>query len=379
MAELPALPAAMKGLTRYLKVADVFETRTPAVAYYCYFFVLSEAITNHSQDASCREYLTALMTYVEQMKNSLPDDETIRSQEKGKQLVRTVATAMFEKANQQDMAGQATKTTADMYYKCASLFEIMAQFPNGAEEVAEPRKYAKSKAAHIIKCIKQGVQPTPGPIDAQGNPRTDVPPPSTSTLTGPPMDEPTVPMSSPAFPQPEAAGAYPPSQPESSAWNQVPAAEDDFEASLFSLPSPPSSAQAQPQQPAPPPAASFPPTEPNPSYPPQPANHAQQPPASTAYPVGPQSTASHQVPPQPATAAARPTITPGRKAKRTDSAASIGEIEAMAVACRPRAQQSVKEEELTITAMKYAISALQYHDTSTALDYCLKALNLLTE
>eukprot|EP00045_Choanoeca_perplexa_P009561 m.92501 g.92501 ORF g.92501 m.92501 type:complete len:371 (+) comp14948_c0_seq1:207-1319(+) len=370
MAELPDLPAAMKSLSRYVKLADAFEPRTPAVSYYCYFHVLNEAISNHSSDNTCRPYLVALMTYVEEMKNSMPDDTTIRDQDQGKQLVRTVATAMFEKANQQDLAGQATKGTADLFYKAASLFEVMAQFKGAAEEVAEPRKYAKAKASHIIKCVKEGRQPTPGPIDSEGNPRTDVPMPTTSTQPTPAqpapaslMSEPTVPMSSPAFPQePPNTTAYPPTYPPAADTAGVD--DDDDLAALLSLPTPPADVpppatvtppQADPyQQPHQPPAQQQPPQQPH--YQPPPAQH--QPPPAAAQPYA---------------------AVPARKTSRTLSASTLADVEPMSVACRPKAQQSIKEEELTATALKYAISSLQYHDTKTAMDYCLKALSLLTE
>ncbi|EDQ86375.1 uncharacterized protein MONBRDRAFT_28340 [Monosiga brevicollis MX1] len=377
MADLPPLPEAMKGMSRFIKTAALFEARTPAVTYYCYLFVLKNAIKNHSTDPACRPYLGGLLTHVEELKASMPDEESIRNSEKGKLLITTVATSLFDKANRADMAGEGTRNTADLFYRASTLYDIMDEFENGLEEVAEARKYAKLKAAHIVKCLREGRQPTPGPIDADGNPRTDIAPPTIgltteSDLTAnihdaglPPAggSEPEWPSAAHAGPADYTSGyennaAFPPAPSDPSAAYPAP-----------NLPSPPA------QQPSGPDGhQGFDPLFNLPAVP-ENIPSAQ---ASSSPPPVPKNPGISVQPPAPA-----PQATTYRSAQRTASASSATSLEdiepRLPATARTKTNISSRDIDQAKLAFKYANSALQYQDVKTAVEYCLRALTLMTE
>lgn len=49
------------------------------------------------------------------------------------------------------------------FYTAGILFDILSQFGQLSDDIAEKRKYAKWKAAYIHNCLKSGDIPAPGP------------------------------------------------------------------------------------------------------------------------------------------------------------------------------------------------------------------------
>ena len=72
----------------------------------------------------------------------------------------------FDKADQEDRNGTASKTTARTFYAAANFLQILEQFEQeGSDDDKEDRKkiiYAKWKATDILKALNEGRTPTPG-------------------------------------------------------------------------------------------------------------------------------------------------------------------------------------------------------------------------
>ena len=57
------------------------------------------------------------------------------------------------------------------YLIAATLFDVLKMFGEDADAfVVDMRKFAKRKGPYIARCLKDGVQPHTGNIDANGNP-----------------------------------------------------------------------------------------------------------------------------------------------------------------------------------------------------------------
>ena len=84
------------------------------------------------------------------------------------------ASRVFLAADNEDRSGQATKKTAKMFFVASHFMDVVQGFATGGggegedaldvpKEVAERARYARWKAADIVKAINEGRQPVPGP------------------------------------------------------------------------------------------------------------------------------------------------------------------------------------------------------------------------
>jgi vacuolar protein sorting-associated protein VTA1 len=74
----------------------------------------------------------------------------------------------FNKADEADRAGMATKATATVFVAASNFFDAMNVFGDLEPDIAERSKYAKWKAVDILKAISEGRTPRPGPPAAEG-------------------------------------------------------------------------------------------------------------------------------------------------------------------------------------------------------------------
>lgn len=110
------------------------------------------------RDPGATNFLTSLMQELETMKKTLPPF----TQEEGKTLLTEFANSVFNRADEEDIAGLANKGTARTFYAAANFYDALAQFGETDNESLQKKKYAKWKAAEILKAIKDGRDPTPG-------------------------------------------------------------------------------------------------------------------------------------------------------------------------------------------------------------------------
>ena len=78
--------------------------------------------------------------------------------------IENYAVKLFNWADKEDRASNFGKNVVKAFYTAGNLFDIMQVFGELTPEVAQRRKYAKWKAAYIHNCLKNGEQPTPGPM-----------------------------------------------------------------------------------------------------------------------------------------------------------------------------------------------------------------------
>ena len=219
---LPPIPPEFKPAKPFLQRAEELDrdpSQEASVTAYCCrqrAMELGIALRDKASDAeAATTFLLSLMDTLESKKEKLGD----LTREEQEQVLCQFAEDVFAKADAEDRAGKASKSTAKTFYAASIFFDALSQFGERGEEVEEKCRYAKYKAADIIKCLKAGVRPEPGPPGGSepASPATpDIPdatalpppvaPPAYDEL--PPAGKPSAP-SPPAF-QPPPAFAPPP-------------------------------------------------------------------------------------------------------------------------------------------------------------------------
>lgn len=191
MADIPALakvlgptPASMKPIAVYLKLASTFDKlKAPSaacVAYYCRMYAAELAVSKY-KSAENVPFLLKLLDFVEASKNALSGDPFLQDEMTAYKAIEEQAYKFFNAADKQDRAGNATSRTAQMYLHGSKLFDVLKTLSPECDTdttVQKLKKYAQFKSYYIMKCLKEGTTPTPGPVDENGN---SIPDENTST------------------------------------------------------------------------------------------------------------------------------------------------------------------------------------------------------
>uniref|UniRef100_A0AAV1VLF6 Vta1/callose synthase N-terminal domain-containing protein n=1 Tax=Peronospora matthiolae TaxID=2874970 RepID=A0AAV1VLF6_9STRA len=162
------VPPMFKALLPFIRRAEELDRDTSRpesklIAYYCRQYAMELGIKLRENDASTEatDYLLSLMDRLEGEKDKLPEF----TQEEGKEICEDFALEIFTKADDEDRAGIANKSTARTFYAAGTFFDILNQFGDTSDDVVEKRRYCKYKAATILKAIKEGKTPIPGSPD----------------------------------------------------------------------------------------------------------------------------------------------------------------------------------------------------------------------
>jgi vacuolar protein sorting-associated protein VTA1 len=160
------IPPELKKISPFIKRAEELDKDKSApesrlVAYYCRQYAVHIGIPlagNASTKACLGEILNDLEKEKATMDNFTRDEAGF--------LCRKFAETVFNKADAEDRAGNANKATAKTFYAAVTFLQILEQFTEKGDEVAEEDKqkiiYAKWKATEILKALKEGRTPTPG-------------------------------------------------------------------------------------------------------------------------------------------------------------------------------------------------------------------------
>jgi len=165
-----SLPTELKKITPFIRRAEELDrnksnAESRLVAYYCRQYAVHTGIAL-AQSPAGKTALGNILNDLEKEKQSM----SAFTREESKFLCRQFADKIFNKADEEDRAGQAGKNTAKTFYAAASFLEILLQFYNQdeegmedeREEISKKIKYTKWKSTEILKAIKEGRTPTPG-------------------------------------------------------------------------------------------------------------------------------------------------------------------------------------------------------------------------
>ncbi|KAL3910396.1 MAG: hypothetical protein SGARI_002141, partial [Bacillariaceae sp.] len=167
---MPALkiPPELKKVTPYVRRAEELDKdqsnpESRLVAYYCRQYAVHMGISAAVSDEG-KSCLGVLLGNLESEKGTM--DSFTRDE--AKFLCSKFANKIFDNADLEDRTGDASKSTARVFYAAGSFLDILQQFyqdDDDSEELVELKKkskYAKWKAADILKAIKEGREPSPG-------------------------------------------------------------------------------------------------------------------------------------------------------------------------------------------------------------------------
>lgn len=94
---------------------------------------------------------------------ALEENKVDVSRDEAKQKIVTMANNVFKHADDIDRAGNANKTTAAAFNSAFVFYTILKQFGDRDEKIIEAAKYCMFKTTDILKALKEGRKPKPGP------------------------------------------------------------------------------------------------------------------------------------------------------------------------------------------------------------------------
>nr|CAG8488594.1 5773_t:CDS:2 [Entrophospora candida] len=197
MNSLPPLPNELKFISPYLQRAQELQQREPIIAYYCNYYAAKLAIEKGTKEkGESQNFLFKLLDVLEKEKKKFSNNEAVTNDIVGEAFVENFAIKIFLNADNIDRAGKATKQTAMTFLASSIFLELLKIFGELSPEVENKIKYAKWKAAHIIKALRDGQRPIAGPPGGDptsqeptyvDNVNTNAAPLSNVSTTGPPL------------------------------------------------------------------------------------------------------------------------------------------------------------------------------------------------
>eukprot|EP00842_Homolaphlyctis_polyrhiza_P006504 jgi/Hompol1/6855/HPOL_000365-RA len=132
----------------------------------------NEDRAGHASKKTAKTFLAASI-FLELLKNfgeidqedkvQLSGNEAISNDVVGYAHVENFALRIFLNADNEDRAGHASKKTAKTFLAASIFLELLKNFGEIDQETQQKIRYAKFKAADIMKAIKEGRTPVPGP------------------------------------------------------------------------------------------------------------------------------------------------------------------------------------------------------------------------
>lgn len=160
---MSALPAKYKPLSNAYRTAQQFEKKDTVVAYWARFYCVQEAMKLDSKDKDGRMWILEQMDWLEQVKKAHAENEAISQEVVGQAHFENATLAIFARADAMDRKAEYTANVPKIFALTASLITIMNIFGELTDDWAEKKKYALYKTVDIMKCLKEGRQPVPGP------------------------------------------------------------------------------------------------------------------------------------------------------------------------------------------------------------------------
>ena len=152
------LPAELKPLKRFIREAKKTQKVSPIISYYCRLYAIQEAmkLDESKKTAVTKQWMGQQMTLLE-------ENKVDASREEAKESITTMAHNVFKHADEIDRAGNANKTTAAAFNSAFVFYTILKQFGDRDESIVEAAKYCMFKTTDILKALKEGRKPKPGP------------------------------------------------------------------------------------------------------------------------------------------------------------------------------------------------------------------------
>lgn len=161
-------PSELKHLKRFVREAKKTEKLSPVISYYCRLYAIQEAmkLDDGKKTSQTKQWISSEISSLEKM----PKQDI--SKEKAQETVLSMANNVFEHADEVDRSGKADKQTAAAFNSAGVFYTILKQFGDLSDEAKQRIKYCLFKTTDILKALKEGRKPEPGPpggIDAEND------------------------------------------------------------------------------------------------------------------------------------------------------------------------------------------------------------------
>ncbi|CCU75329.1 hypothetical protein BGHDH14_bgh00709 [Blumeria hordei DH14] len=181
------IPASLKAadLTRFISRAAQLETVRPIIAYWCEYWTVNQILTKglHNNDPGTLKFTTNLMDKLEQVvlgdtydewssdasqiKAENSTNDAIIDDMAGQAYVEEFALETFLRADRVLKANKVTKQTANTFQAAATFFELINIWSPPDAEITAKIKYAKWNAIRILRALKEGKDPN------ESNPKSE--------------------------------------------------------------------------------------------------------------------------------------------------------------------------------------------------------------
>lgn len=152
-------PPSLKPIAKYMARAREVESENPLVAHYCTYYSLKRAVElRDPKDEGANRFIAGLLEKCDTSKVKLgPDDGTHRA------CMEEFALRVFDFADTEDREGRANKEIAQAFFAAMCYLDVCSVFGPLSTDLNERLRYAQWKAADILKALREGRTPTPGP------------------------------------------------------------------------------------------------------------------------------------------------------------------------------------------------------------------------
>lgn len=152
-----SFPPSLKAIKPYLIRAKELEVARPLVSYYANVYALQLGIRERdASDQLAANFTTALLQKCQKLRPQFAADV-----DSHKEQLEEFAFSVYEGAEQEYMAGAATKVTSQRFYAAMCFFDICTHFGELPEDLAGMRQKSREYAVKISRDIKEGKKPLP--------------------------------------------------------------------------------------------------------------------------------------------------------------------------------------------------------------------------
>ncbi|CAG8492404.1 17853_t:CDS:2 [Racocetra persica] len=166
---LPTLPEELKFINGFLQRAQELRNREPVIAYYCNFYSVKLALEKGTKSKESKAFLARLLDVLEEEKKALHDNEAVTNDVVGEAYVENFGIKIklyvfgFLEIQKKLITIIPNRKTAKNFLAAAVFLELLKVFGPLNPEIEEKIRYAKWKATDIVKALKEGQTPAPGP------------------------------------------------------------------------------------------------------------------------------------------------------------------------------------------------------------------------
>lgn len=170
------VPASLKPIAHYIKIANENSSRDPVVYYWCLFYAVQNAMQLDKSSPEALQFLTGLLSTLETIKKQLAGTEAITNEMIAQAHLENFALKLFNFADAKEKTGQVDKSVVHAFYTAGHVMDVLSLFGEVDEPFLSSKKYAKWKSTQIFSCLKEGKPYVPSSQQHEGAPSGGGPP-----------------------------------------------------------------------------------------------------------------------------------------------------------------------------------------------------------